>query len=162
MDARRIDRANVAMNIAIRPAAIDDCESIAQVHVQSWRDSYKNILPASILDSLSIHERLQMWQSAVSDGGRYPVYVAQLESRIVGFVCGGNCRDERLGRDKEVYAIYVSAVAKRCGIGSQLISSLAQHFVRDGSESAGVWVLKENWPARLFYERFGATLTTEK
>src|SRR5215469_16160422 len=86
MDARRIDRANVAMNIAIRPAAIDDCESIAQVHVQSWRDSYKNILPASILDSLSIHERLQMWQSAVSDGGRYPVYVAQLESRIVGFV----------------------------------------------------------------------------
>ena len=41
----------------IRLATQQDVLPIAQVHVQSWRESYKNIFKQEILDALCVEQR---------------------------------------------------------------------------------------------------------
>src|SRR3989442_5790865 len=38
----------------IRPAVVEDAPAIAQVHVESWKTTYKGIFPESLLDGLSV------------------------------------------------------------------------------------------------------------
>jgi len=45
--------------------------------------------------------------------------------------------------------------AKRQGIGSALLRVLMRDFLAAGANSASVWMLRDNWPARSFYERRG-------
>lgn len=37
----------------IRKAAVEDAAAIAKVHVDSWRTTYKGIMPSDYLNSLS-------------------------------------------------------------------------------------------------------------
>jgi len=41
----------------IRLATQQDVLPIAQVHVQSWRESYKNIIKQEILDALCVEQK---------------------------------------------------------------------------------------------------------
>ena len=42
--------------VTIRPAEISDALGIARVHVNAWRETYKGIIPDSVLDALSYEE----------------------------------------------------------------------------------------------------------
>jgi len=49
----------------IRLATQHDVLPIAQVHVQSWRESYQNIIKQEILDKLSVEQRAALWRSVL-------------------------------------------------------------------------------------------------
>src|SRR6185312_11535769 len=107
------------VEMLIRKAQLEDAVGIAKVHVDSWRTTYKGIVPDSFLDSLSYEKREQIWRSGIEANG---VYIAEDESgRIVGFASGGA---ERTGKYEayigELYAIYLLEGQQGNGLGRML------------------------------------------
>jgi hypothetical protein len=69
----------------IRQAEQSDCEGIARVHVDSWREAYAGIVPDEYLASLSIERRKSMWEKILSQSDDFTL-VAEVNDEIVGFV----------------------------------------------------------------------------
>ncbi|CAN5675639.1 GNAT family N-acetyltransferase [soil metagenome] len=139
----------------IRPAQPDDAVALAKVHVDSWRTTYKGLMPDDYLASLSYAQREQMWRDILTNSTVSTfVYVAEAApNQIVGFVSGGPARDGQTYAG-ELYAIYLLDNYQRQGIGRQLMLTLLQRLRQEGMISLLLWVLAEN-PARQFYEAFG-------
>jgi ribosomal protein S18 acetylase RimI-like enzyme len=142
-------------SIPIRPACVDDAIGIARVHVDSWRATYKGLMPDTILDNLSYEQREQGWRRQLSTPGHGFVYVACAPSgQIVGFVSGGPNRDGDPTYKGELYAIYVLPAYQGQGIGRRLMLMLVERLIQAGCYTMLLWVLVGN-PAYAFYEHMG-------
>ncbi|MCY0863742.1 MAG: GNAT family N-acetyltransferase [Sulfobacillus sp.] len=151
-------------NVHIRAATPDDYAGIAKVHVDSWRATYRGIIPDSFLDQLTYEGSESRWrQSATSLPPHYAMFVAETQpptNEIVGFANGGHVRASDAEFQGELYAIYLLPSYQRQGIGQQLFYQIVQHLTEHGYPSLLIWVLKDN-PARFFYERLGGTVIRE-
>src|SRR5690242_10386589 len=107
------------MNIQIRPARVEDAAGIGRVHVDSWRTSYKGIVPAEVLNNLSYERREEMWRNSLSNPERknYDYVAVDEQERIVGFVTGGPLRDGDPSYESELHAIYLLKEVQGQGIG---------------------------------------------
>ena len=141
-----------------RPAVIEDAPAIAQVHVESWKTTYKGIFPKSLLDRLSVSDRTSFWNETLAKpSARFVTLVACDEAgRVVGFVCGGAERTGQLGCDGELQAMYLLEGVQRQGLGTLLIRRFVQELRSVGFNSMAVWVLARN-PSRRFYEALGGS-----
>ncbi|MDP1512369.1 GNAT family N-acetyltransferase [Paenibacillus ottowii] len=147
----------------IREATISDAEDIAKVHVDCWRTTYRDIMPAEVLKRLSYEQRTELWNANLSTEDGHLVYVAENEEgEIIGFVSGG---PEKSGEyppyGGEITALYVSSEYRSLGLGKRLFLRLLQHFNSMDIHSVMVWVLADN-PACTFYERLGAKPVVEQ
>ena len=138
----------------IREAVLSDANGIAKVHVDSWKTTYKNIVPDEYLESLKYEVREQMWSNVIPNGG---VFVAENEEgRIVGFASGGK---ERSGKypdfQGELYAIYILKEFQRHGLGQLLVKAVIDHLHEQHISNMIVLVLEEN-ESKHFYESLGA------
>jgi GNAT superfamily N-acetyltransferase len=149
--------------LIIRPAEPVDVEAIARVHVDTWRTTYKGVIPDSVLDALSYEKQTQMWREIVSGGfSKKFVYVAAEEKgQVIGFALGGPERSSDDIYTGELYAIYILEAYQRRGLGRQMLVSLVKDLVDIGLLSLLVWVLKAN-PSRRFYEALGGQYLGEK
>jgi ribosomal protein S18 acetylase RimI-like enzyme len=150
----------------IRAANLQDSQAIAEVHVTAWRETYRGLVPETVLKNLSVSERAEKWRQAIlgrpANPFYHPIFVEVQDGEIVGFADGGHCRSAALGQEMEIYAIYLFERVKHRGIGSALLRALIGDFVPQGALSAGLWVLRDNHPARSFYESFGAQRAAER
>jgi ribosomal protein S18 acetylase RimI-like enzyme len=138
----------------VRPAETDDAAAIARVHVDTWRTTYRGLLSDDFLAALDDAGYEQRWRRTLTDGtGR--VYVADDGRSIVGFASGGPERAGEDGFTGELYAIYVLQEAQGHGHGTRLVRAVAQGLRDMGLADMIVWVLRDNGPARHFYERLG-------
>jgi GNAT superfamily N-acetyltransferase len=146
----------------IREATIEDAPGIARVHVDSWRTTYKGLVPQHILDELSYEEREQLWRRALSPGSRAFVYVAEDESgRVVGFASGGPAGEDAPNHAGELYAIYLLQEHQGRGTGRRLFEAVVRELVNRDLNSMAIWVLAEN-PACGFYEAMGGRKVYER
>lgn len=97
----------------IREARCDDAAGIARIHVESWRTTYRGIVPDDVLERLSEERRVAYWSDVLCREPRSDVvYVAEDErGAIAGFAAGGPERDGTHGYDGELYAIYLLEAA---------------------------------------------------
>jgi ribosomal protein S18 acetylase RimI-like enzyme len=140
----------------IRPALPNDAAEIARVHVDSWRSSYRGLLADEFLDSLSEAGYTDRWRRVIGDGASR-VFVVEEAGGIVGFASGGRERAGESGYEGELYAIYIVAGSQRKGHGRELVHRMAAALREKGLRDMIVWVLRDNTPAREFYERLGGT-----
>jgi L-amino acid N-acyltransferase YncA len=146
--------------IAIRKATGQDAREIASVHVESWREAYRGLVPQPYLDGLDINARTETWMSRL-DQANYNVFVAIRDGKVCGFISGGGVREPVQDFDAEFYAIYILHAAKGKGIGRLLMRRLAEALQAQGYKRAILWVLADN-PSRGFYERLGGQQVTQK
>jgi ribosomal protein S18 acetylase RimI-like enzyme len=147
----------------IRPALIQDARSIAEVHVESWKTTYRGILPESLLSSLSIEKREQFWRDLLTSPQPNSITLVGCDAsgRVVGFVSGGSERTGKLGCDGELYAVYLLQTAQRRGLGTLLVRRFVSELSERGFASMAVWVLALN-PSRKFYEALGGEVIREQ
>lgn len=138
----------------VRQAELGDAAAIARVHVASWRSTYRDMLPADFLASLTEDRYADRWQRVLSDGSSR-VYVVDEAGEVVAFASGGRERAGENGYAGELYAIYVMDGNQRRGHGRDLVRAVVGGLREIGLEDMIIWVLKDNLPARLFYERLG-------
>ncbi|MBX9786413.1 MAG: GNAT family N-acetyltransferase [Alphaproteobacteria bacterium] len=161
------------MNIfpyTIRDATEADAESIAFVHVNSWKTSYTGIIDPSFLETLSYEKRLASWKEILQSKNTQQL-VALFDDQVVGFAGFGpalleSCIDHTLLNDKtanigEVYSIYLLEQHKGKGCGKALFNQCRYHLGQKGGEYFVVRALRDNIRAIHFYEREGGSLIGE-
>ena len=138
----------------VRPAHPYDAAAIARVHVASWRTTYRDLLPAEFLASLTESGYAERWQRVIGEGSSR-VYVAEEAGEVVGFASCGRERAGETGFAGELYAIYILDSAQRRGHGRELVRAAVGGLREMDLQDMIIWVLRDNTPARRFYEQLG-------
>lgn len=146
----------------IRKANLKDAKGIAKVHVDSWRTTYRNILPDNFLQSLSYDQRTESWKQNFSDESNY-IYVAENnDGDIIGFGTCGKRETNKVNNSGDLTSIYLLEEFQGKGIGKKLMKQLFKQFEKLDFNKVFVEVLEDN-KTRFFYEYYGAELLkTEK
>lgn len=79
----------------IRKALLTDANAIASLHIRSWQEAYRDLMPASYLNSLdaTLARRESSWARSIASG-EPEVFVAEVDAEVVGWVAAGASRDE--------------------------------------------------------------------
>jgi GNAT superfamily N-acetyltransferase len=112
------------------------------------------MLPGDFLESLSDEGYADRWRRLIEEGSSL-VYVVEYHREVVGFASGGKERAGEAGYSGELHAIYVLDAFQRRGLGRELVKALVDGLRGIGLDDMIVWVLRDNEPARHFYERLG-------
>jgi ribosomal protein S18 acetylase RimI-like enzyme len=149
------------MDVRIRRALPEDAPAIGLVQVESWRKTYRGIIPDAYLAALDDEERAAIWKQELAAGQMF-VFVTEDQWGIFGFISGGAIREAIEGYDCELYAIYLMPARQRRGIGQELALTLREAFLMNGFNSMVVWVLEQNLPGVSFYKRIGGLQIAQK
>jgi ribosomal protein S18 acetylase RimI-like enzyme len=148
-------------NIGYREATVSDCVAIAQVHVQSWKQSFAGIVPQAFLDNMSVEKRAKAFESRFSEVS-YKMYVAEAAGHsVVGFADFGEPREKIGNYEGELYAIYLLVEFQRKGIGAQLFNQGVEFLIRSGKSSMYLLALEVS-PYKSFYEKMGGQVIGRK
>jgi GNAT superfamily N-acetyltransferase len=148
----------------IREATHDDVPAIAKVHVDTWRTTYKGIVPDEYLASLSYERRENIWHQILNDASENVdfTYVAEEKSgKIIGFANGGLERTGDSVYKGELNAIYILQSSQRQGVGRKLFGTVVEKLNQMDIYSMLVWVLDDNFACR-FYEALGGKRIYDK
>ena len=155
--------------VAIRRAQAGDAAAIAAVHVAAWRETYAGLVPERMLSAFAVAERTRRWHrilTAPDPSLETAVLVAVARDRgIVGF---GSCGRQPMadlvadGFAGEFSALYLLAAQQRQGVGRRLMGLMAQDLLARELRGAALWVLRDNEPARRFYEALGAKVVSQR
>ncbi|MFC9620280.1 GNAT family N-acetyltransferase [Streptomyces sp. NPDC056930] len=144
-------------DVLVRDMTVDDCEAVARVRVRGWQAAYAGLMPQSHLDAMDIAEDAERRRGFFAEGNPVVNVVAERAGLgVIGWACYGPYR-ENGGRSArgELYAIYVLPEQIGTGAGRALMAEMLTRATADGFPDLALWVLKENGPARRFYERSG-------
>lgn len=143
--------------VHLRRAREADARAIAEVHVRTWQQAYRDILPVGYLQALSVEARERYWATElrVLPAERRP-WLAEAGQDVVGFVSAGPSRDEGMPPSTgEIYALYVLPECWARGVGRSLLLHCERELIQHGYEHATLWLLADNDRARAFYEANG-------
>jgi GNAT superfamily N-acetyltransferase len=170
------------MAVRLREARRGDELAVAELHVRSWQEAYRGLMPDEFLDGLDPRDRAKRYrfEGRFEGGEGAPTTVLAVVGeegdgedpsltnrevrsgsspspfeRIAGFVTYGPSRDHDLPDHGEVMALYVHPDSYRGGVGRLLMAEARRRLVEDGHDEAFLWVLDGNHRARAFYEREG-------
>jgi GNAT superfamily N-acetyltransferase len=154
--------------VTLRKATQADAAALGALHVASWHETYSGIMPDAILAGRSVDARTAMWSrilGAPDAFGCAAVFIAEDGGRVIGFGSCGQQREDALkdkGFSGEFGAIYVLRSHQRRGIGQSIIAAMSKELSAAGHTAACLWVLRQNVPARAFYEKLGGIIVGEK
>jgi ribosomal protein S18 acetylase RimI-like enzyme len=157
------------MNVAkLRKATLADADALGALHVASWLETYTGILPSEMLAGLSVAERAAMWSKILTAPDEFSctaIIIAEDGGGVIGFGSCGQQRNQALidaGFNSEFGAIYVLRSHQGRGVGRSLLSAMSKELFAAGHTAASLWVLRENGPARAFYDKLGGVIVSEK
>lgn len=135
----------------LRNATSEDSMELGRVYCYAWKDGYKNIIPQQFLDSLTVEKSAPPPDRINFDNN----HVAEYDGKIVGLVNYGQGRDAESNNLGELRSIYVLADFWGKGVGRSLFETAYAVLKDRGYAGFYLWVLKENYRARRFYEKMG-------
>lgn len=143
----------------VRKALFEDARGIAIVHVDSWKETYKGIVPDSYLEKLTYQQREQVWETNISED-KSIIFVAENEQgEVIGFADGGKRATNSNENAGDLTSLYLLETYQGRGIGKQLLREVLLHLEELGYRKVFVEVLEDN-RTRYFYEYHGATLAS--
>ncbi|MBC8545573.1 GNAT family N-acetyltransferase [Clostridiaceae bacterium NSJ-31] len=165
------------MRLDIHTAKREEAAAISRIYAASWRQAYRGMVPQHYLDELPDSH----WTEALGrwiDDPEVSVAAAYLDGTPVGGVvyrvsqrrelpgCLVSAAAQVLDGWGEVVSLYVRPDAWRRGCGGAMLRHAAAELSAASCEGGFLWVLRENLPARRFYESNGwsddgATCTVE-
>ena len=141
----------------IRLATVEDASALAKVHVDAWHAAYRDVVPDSFLEQVTVSKRDASWREFLSKDSPEATYVAEESKEVVGFLTVGPCRDADADENNtgEIWGIYIAPTHWRKGIGRHLAAKAKEIFECRGYTETTLWVLEQNKQARRFYEALG-------
>lgn len=133
----------------VRPATPADAAAMARLHVQSWRETYRGLMPDAVLDDPEFEPRRErFWTAALTEERHRDnrAAVAVLDDEIVGVAMSGPPLHDDPVWDRQLYVLYVAEALHGRGAGAALLDA-----VTDPREVTGLWVADPNPRAQAFY-----------
>jgi len=147
----------------IRLATPADAPAIAEVRVNTWRTTYRGMIPDAYLDTMKVEDSAVLWAKVLGAApNTTSTFVAEMDSRVVGFASGVQRPDAKLGFDCELTGIYLVREVQRTGLGRRLVGAVAAAQRSHGATAMIAWVIAANKAARTFYEALGGELVQEQ
>ncbi|TSE01262.1 GNAT family N-acetyltransferase [Skermania sp. ID1734] len=126
----------------ILPLTSQLSRSVAQCHIESWRESFSRLVSQHLLDAFDTVRLAAQWDKSLLRADRRTL-VAVDEGRVVGFVSV----DSAAGL--ELHALYVRASLHGSGLADALLTAAI------ADEPCQLWVFDRNARAQAFYRRHG-------
>jgi len=139
-----------------REAKNTDVEQLATIHANSWRSTYRGLFSDEFLNNEVFEDRRSVWNERLNKpSNNQLVLVAEENNKIIGFICAYGNDDAQYG--SLIDNLHIKRSNKRNGIGTELMIK-AGEWLQSRYPENGVylWVMEENNPARVFYEKLGA------
>lgn len=132
----------------------DDRYAISHVYEESWKYSYKDIIPQSYLDSIPKGR----WADAIDNPEMHSLIMLK-DEKIIGTSSYCKSRLSDMEEYGEIVSIYLLPEYIGKGYGKLLFKSAVNELKKLGFNDIFLWVLDENHRARRFYEKEGFTLS---
>lgn len=139
----------------LRVAVAEDALEVARVHVRSWQEAYRGLLPQAYLDGLRAEDRAAVYDFAHVDATKPRTVVAVEYGRVLGFATTMPARDAGLAGCGELCALYVDPDAWGRGVGVALVSAAREWMAEIGYREAMLWLLAGNARGERFYRADG-------
>ena len=137
----------------LRPAQPPDALAIARVHVRSWQQGYRGLLPDDYLDQLRPEDRAEKYDLSNADPLKPHTIVATTGNIIHGFATTCPSHEPDLPNHGELTALYVDPNSWSLGVGVALVTAARAHLVSLGLRQAYLFTLVDNLRAQRFYQK---------
>ena len=134
----------------IRKAIENDAESIVNINIKGWVETYQGIFPDEFLKGLEQKkaESIEKCKNKISE-----YIVCEMDNKVVGFLRFGKNKKDYNEKYAEVYALYVVSQYKKRGIGKKLLE-YSFTKLKGTYDYVLISTLQEN-SATKFYEKCG-------
>ena len=141
----------------IRVANNSDMQAIVDLHIESWRENYHEVLSAKFLRKEIEQERFNLWQARFSapESNHLILIADDNNGDFCGFICA-------FGNNDSIYVtlidnLHIKPELKGRGIGGKLLKAVA-NWANEYYGEYGLYleVLKINTKAEAFYQSKGA------
>src|SRR5687768_14300531 len=115
----------------VRTAKQDDALGMAVVRVETWRATYKGMVPDAFLQALSPEDLAEHWRTAfwAEKDRSLGIFLAEDEQgQIVGIAICGPGQDRDPLYEGEIYVLYVLPAYQNQGIGKALVTACVRHL----------------------------------
>ena len=143
----------------IRKAIVEDATGIGTVHVDSWRTTYKVIIPDEFLEKLSYTQRTLLWERHLEDLTKFILVAENDDGDIIGFSSASQRETAPIPNSIYLETLYLLEAYQGKGLGRLLLKELFLFFQQKNYSKIYVEVLADN-TSKYFYEHFGAKLLT--
>ena len=146
---------------AIRTATDTDLPCVAAIHMASWQDAYRGVVPEGLLARRTVKGALAGWRSTFAAHPRNIRVATDESGAVTGFCCAGPVTDHKSNAPFafQIYGLHVLPASRRHGIGAALLhDALRRAAWSESMTSAIVWTLEALTLSRKFYEREGGEL----
>lgn len=140
----------------VRHATMEDISRIAEIIVFGKRTAYRSIFQNDYFsfNELQVLPIVEEFRANPAMINNFLVYDDGIVRGVINRINGEN--------DIEICEFYVEPFFKQSGIGSILMNDLVEEVKTEGKKRIFLWVIKENLPARSFYEKHGFVPTGEE
>ncbi|MGJ9405998.1 GNAT family N-acetyltransferase [Nesterenkonia aurantiaca] len=155
--------------VVIRRACPEDADRIAAVHVATWKETYRDLLPEGFFTEGHSRQRREMWAQILGESrNEWSIRLAESDGEIIGFAMAGSAQEQAQSAAspaRSLYMVYVLRSHHGTGAGQTLLDATlgtgsgSDSELGPGSDSVtepvDLWVAKQNPRAIAFYLRNG-------
>ena len=151
------------MSAILVPGSSRDADAVGVLQAESWRVSYRGIMPDGFLDAEAIEHRRAAWRERLSNENhrRWLLKAHDQAGELVGFACVELDAEPEWGALLD--NLHVRPDRKGKGIGRRLFEAAREwSFEQLGHGALHLWVIEANREAQQFYSRVGGTIAERK
>lgn len=141
-----------SVDIHVRRAKIADASEIAKTFAESWRATYRGVIPHNHLENMIRRRSAPRWRSSIRAGEL--VLLAEYDDKVIGYATCGTARS-RGAQKGEIYEIYLMPEYQGLGFGEFLFEACRSRLDERRLKGLIVWALAENSGALNFYWQLG-------
>ncbi|MFI7075963.1 GNAT family N-acetyltransferase [Micromonospora sp. NPDC049903] len=143
------------MTVTLRTATVDDLMAVGALHQRSRVAAYSSFLPPEALADPTPEAMGEYWAERwIWERDSHRMILAVRGDTLAGFSYSGP-DDEDDPDTGLLCAIHLAPAERGRGVGRELMVDALAGMRTRGWRRAALWVLRENAPARRFYERGG-------
>ncbi len=140
-------------DVRIRRGRVADAKALSEIFRESWRQSYRGIIPHLHLELMISRRGKEAWQTMLRSSEN--VLVLEVCGEIAGYATWGAARSRGHKQQGEIYELYLSPLYQGMGFGEHLFEACRHQIDERKLKGLVVWALLENTPAIDFYWRRG-------
>lgn len=145
--------------VNIRKVEIGDANTLAFIQTESWKSAFKGILSEEDLDKYTdINRVINIYNKLLNENiGNGLVLTIDEKPHCIAY--WDKTREEKMEGYSELICIHSLCDSWGKGYGTIMMNQVLNDIKAAGFSKVMLWVFKENYRARKFYEKHGFVLT---
>ena len=147
------------MEAVIRIVQQGDANTLAYIQTESWKAAFAGILDAETLEKCTDIDRATAMYQRLLDENKGNGYLLSVDGTPHCIAYWDTARDAELTGKAELICIHSLPENWHKGYGRQMMNRVLKDIKENGYSEVFLWVFRENYRARAFYEANGFALT---